>query len=66
MASKHRTILEFGAQPTALPPDPQPATSEATADIVEVLLAESLAKDDLLGRLCGSLVVAKIRRGGQR
>lgn len=66
MAIKHRTILVFGAQPKALPPDPQPATHETTAALVESLLAKSLAKDDLLGRLCGSLVVAKIRRGGQR
>jgi hypothetical protein len=63
-----RTILAFLAQPPKpLPqPDPRGSTPENTAAIVEELLAKSLAKDDLLGRLCGSLVVAKIRRGGQR
>jgi hypothetical protein len=47
-------------------PESRDATRKVTADIVERLLAKSLAKDDLLGRLCASLVVAKIRRGGQR
>jgi hypothetical protein len=65
VASKHRTILVFGAQPNAFPPDPKPAALEVTADIVESLMTKSLAKDDLLGRLCGSLVAAKIRRGVQ-
>jgi hypothetical protein len=62
-----RTILAFLAQPPNSPqPDPRDCTSETTAAIVEQLLAKSLANDDLLGRLCGSLVVAKIRRGGRR
>lgn len=62
-----RTIFALSA------PSPKPTrqfepgfTPEATATIVETLIAKSLAKDDLLGRLCGSLDVAKIRRGGKR
>ena len=68
MANEHRTILVLPAQePTFRPqPDPRDATRKVTADIVEGLLAKSLDKDDLLGRLAGSLVVAKIRRGGHR
>jgi hypothetical protein len=63
-----RTILAFLAQPPNSTPQPDPSdtTREATAAVVEGLIAKSLAKDDLMGRLCGSLVVARIRRGGQR
>ena len=65
MASKHRITLVFPAQ--AVPQSTlRGSTRKRTAAIVEGLLAKSLAKDDLLGRLCGSLVVAKIRRGGRR
>jgi hypothetical protein len=66
VATKHRTTLAFVAQSNARPSDPQPATRETTAAIIESLISKSLAKDDLLGRLCGSLVVARIRRGGRR
>ncbi len=68
MATHEATIHPFPAQaPKPLAqPDPKDATRKVTADIVEGLLANSLPTDDLLGRLCGSLVVAKIRRGGRR
>ena len=68
MASKHRTILVFPAQAPNSHPQPvfTDATRKVTADIVERLIAKALAQDDLFGRLCGSIVVAKIRRGGQR
>jgi hypothetical protein len=54
------------AQNSLPQPDSGPTTRKRTADIVESLLAKSLAKDDLLGRLYASLVVARIRRGGRR
>ena len=68
MADTHHTILDVPVQnPNPLPQEESPkVTREATAAVVEGLISQSLAKDDLLGRLCGSPVVAKIRRGGRR
>ena len=68
MATHDATIHPFPAQAAnPLPhPDPKEATRRVTADIVESLIAKSLADDDLLGRLCASLVLAKIRRGDRR
>ena len=68
MADTHHTILVVPAQnPKPLRLRDSPAiTREATAAIVEGLISQALAEDDLIGRLCASLVVAKIRRGGQR
>ena len=67
MATPESTIHLFPPQVNALPkPDTQGATRKVTANIVEGLLAKSLAKDNLFGRLCGSVVIAKIRREGQR
>ena len=67
MATHEANIHPFPAQANADPPlDSQDASRKVTADIVESLIAKSLANDDLLGRLCASLVLAKIRRGGQR
>jgi hypothetical protein len=68
VATPHRTILVVPAQePTSLiHPDPKDASRKVTADVVEGLRSKSLDQNDLMDRLAGSLVVAKVRRGVQR
>jgi hypothetical protein len=65
--TQHIILVVPAQNPDSLPQRDAPdVIRETAAAIVEGLISQSLANDDLLGRLYGSLVLARIRRAGQR